>query len=180
MKKKFAIEVKSLNKTFKTKGEEKGILNNIKSIFKPSYIYQKAITNLSFSIEEGEKIGFIGPNGAGKSTMIKIMTGLLIEDSGSCHVLGLNPFRNRNELIFQLGVIFGQKTSLVPSLSIKTSFEMRSHLYEIEKGVFLRRLKELVEIFELEKLLTKEPRELSLGERMRCEITASLLHVPKI
>ncbi|MES2198762.1 MAG: ATP-binding cassette domain-containing protein, partial [Chlamydiota bacterium] len=139
-----------------------------------------AIEGLSFSVKKGERIAFIGPNGAGKSTTIKMLTGILHSTSGEIKVLGLNPCEDRNSLGYKIGTVFGQRTQLWYHLPPLDTFALLSKIYEIEPSIYEKRLKELVEIFELAPFIHKPVRQLSLGERMRSEIVASLLHNPEI
>ncbi len=175
-----AILVRGLSKTFFVRAPTSGILATIKSLFCPQIHEQKAIANISFEITRGEKIAFIGPNGAGKSTTIKILTGILYPSDGHVEVLGLIPWQKRTALGFKIGTVFGQRSQLWYHLPASDSFALLSKIYEIPQAVYKKRLHELIDIFELEKLLAKPVRQLSLGERMRCELCASLLHKPEI
>lgn len=139
-----------------------------------------ALDHISFSIEKGEFVGFIGPNGAGKSTTIKVLTGILVPDSGKCEVLGLVPWKNRIKNAKQIGVVFGQKTQLWWDLPLKDSFKILKELYSIPVSKYKIQLDTLIQILHLNGLLDRPVRQLSLGERMKSDLAASLLHQPSI
>ena len=139
-----------------------------------------AVADLSFSIERGERVAFVGPNGAGKSTTIKILSGILHPDSGTVKVLGFVPWLDRQRLGFRIGTVFGQRSQLWYHLPPADTFELLARIYDQDPDVHRERQREYVEIFELGDLLSKPVRQLSLGERMRCEVVASLLHAPEI
>lgn len=139
-----------------------------------------AIKDLSFEIASGERVAFIGRNGAGKSTTIKMLTGILNPTSGDVEILGLIPWKERHALGYKIGTVFGQRTQLWYHLPPSDTFDLLSKIYEIEPQLYKNRLQELVSLFNVKHLLNKPVRQLSLGERMRCEILASLLHQPKI
>jgi len=174
------IIVKNLSKRFETKTKEKGFLGTIKSLYAPKYKEVVAVNNISFSLKEGELVGFIGPNGAGKSTTIKMMTGILFPTTGIISVLGFNPQEERIKLAYKIGTIFGQKQQLWYHLPPIDSFELFAAIYEIDKEEYKKRLDELVKLFEITPYLNTPVKKLSLGERMRCEFVASLLHKPKV
>lgn len=174
------IELKDLKKVFKTKQKEAGILGSFKSLFKSNIKEVAAVDDISFSIDRGEIIGFIGPNGAGKSTTIKILAGILFPDAGHVSVLGMNPQDERKKLAFRVGCVFGQKPQLWYHLPAIDTFNLFSKIYEIEEKEYQHRLKYLVDLFEIKDLLNTPVRKLSLGERMRCEIVASMLHKPEV
>ena len=175
-----AIEVKNLNKTFKVKVKEKGLIGSIKSIIKPKYKSIKAVKDVSFNIEKGEVVAFIGPNGAGKSTTIKMLTGILYNDKGSVNVLGIDPTKKRKKLAYEIGTVFGQKEQLWTHLTPYDNFRFFGAIYDIPKEKIERKIKEFIEIFELSEFINTPVRNLSLGQRIRCEIVASLIHEPKI
>ncbi|MGC4088634.1 MAG: ATP-binding cassette domain-containing protein [Polyangiaceae bacterium] len=152
----------------------------IANLLSPRYDTITAVERVSFSIQRGERVAFIGPNGAGKSTTLKILSGILYPDSGTATVAGLSPFRDRHRLGFRIGTVFGQRSQLWYQLPALESFELFSRVYEIPRATYLARLAALTEAFELSELLTKPVHNLSLGERMRAEIAASLLHAPEI
>ena len=156
------IEVKNISKTFKVAKRGNGLKNGIKSFFKREYITVDAASDINFSIEKGEIVGYIGPNGAGKSTTIKILSGILVPDSGTVKIDGLVPWIDRKKYVSNIGVVFGQRSQLWWDIPAIDTFDLLCDMYKINKEV-------------------KVPvRQLSLGQRMRCEIAASLLHRPKI
>ena len=175
-----AIEVKKLNKTFKVKLKEKGLKGIIKSIFHPKYKEIKAVNNISFNVEKGEIIAFIGPNGAGKSTTIKMLTGILYPNKGDIKVMGIDPSKERKKLAYKIGTVFGQKEQLWTHLTPYDNFKFFGAIYDIDEFTIEKRIKELIEIFELEEFINTPVRSLSLGQRIRCEIAASLIHKPDI
>jgi ABC-2 type transport system ATP-binding protein len=176
-----AIELESLRKTFKVKKPRKsGFFAGIGELFCPSYEEVTAVDDVSFSIAPGERVAFIGPNGAGKSTTLKVLSGILHANSGRVEVLGLVPWKARTALGYQIGTVFGQRSQLWYHLPPTDTFDLLARIYEIEHAEFCKRRDHLVEAFQLGPFLQKPVRQLSLGERMRCEIAASLLHRPRI
>lgn len=175
-----AIEVKNLRKNFKVKVKEKGLRGSLKSIIKPKIENVKAVNDVSFEVEEGEIIAFIGPNGAGKSTTIKMLTGILYPDSGDIKVLGLNPVTQRKELAYKIGTVFGQKEQLWMHLTPYDNFKFFGAIYDISEEETEKKIQKLNELFELNKFINIPVRNLSLGQRIRCEIAAALIHEPKI
>ena len=174
------IEVKNLNKTFKIKEKEKGIKGSIKSMFKPKYKIVKAVDNISFSVEQGEILAFIGPNGAGKSTTIKMLTGILYPTDGQISVMGIEPSKKRKQLAYKIGTVFGQKEQLWTHLTPYDNFKFFGSIYDIEEKVVEERIEELKNTFELGEFINTPVRNLSLGQRIRCEIVAALIHKPDI
>ena len=174
------IEVKNLNKTFKIKEKEKGIKGSIKNIFKPKYKQIKAVNNISFDVEEGEILAFIGPNGAGKSTTIKMLTGILYPTEGEISVLGINPSKDRKKLAYKIGTVFGQKEQLWTHLTPYDNFKFFGAVYDIEEKEVEKRIEELKNTFDLDSFINTPVRNLSLGQRIRCEIVASLIHKPQV
>ena len=174
------IEVKHLSKEFKVKLKDKGLKGSLKSIIKPKYKTIKAVKNISFKVEKGEIIAFIGPNGAGKSTTIKMMTSILYPDKGNIKVLDLDPVLDRKKLSYQIGTVFGQKEQLWTHLTPYDNFKFFGAIYDIPESVVEKKIKEFKEVFELDDFITTPVRNLSLGQRIRCEIVASLIHEPKI
>ncbi len=174
------IEVENLQKTFKTKQKESGFKGGFQSVLKPQYKIIDAVKNITFSAKKGEIIGFIGPNGAGKSTTIKMLTGILFPTSGHIKVLGKVPSENRQSLAYEIGSVFGQKSQLWFHLPPQDSYNLFARIYELDQSAYLERLSFLIDSFEIGDLLKTPVRKLSLGQRMRCEIVASLLHRPKI
>ena len=174
------IEVEKLSKNFKVKVKEKGLKGSIKSIFKPKYKTTKAVDKVSFKVEQGEMIAFIGPNGAGKSTTIKMLTGILYPTSGEVKVMGINPTKERKKLAYQIGTVFGQKEQLWTHLTPYDNFKFFGAVYDLDDAIIEKRIKEYKELFELDDFINTPVRNLSLGQRIRCEIVASLIHNPKI
>ena len=175
-----AIEVKHLSKTFKSKQKEKGIKGSLKAILRPKYVQKKAVNNISFEVAKGEIIAFIGPNGAGKSTTIKMMTGILYPTSGEINVMGINPQKQRKQLAHKIGCVFGQKEQLWIHLTPYDNFKFFGAIYDIPSQVVEKRIEEYKQIFELDEFINTPVRGLSLGQRMICEIVASLIHQPEI
>ena len=174
------IEVKHLSKEFKVKLKEKGLKGSIKSIIKPKYKTIKAVKNINFQVEKGEMIAFIGPNGAGKSTTIKMLTGILYPNKGSIKVLDIDPIKDRKKLAYQIGTVFGQKEQLWTHLTPYDNFKFFGAIYDIPNSIVEKKIKELNELFELDEFINTPVRNLSLGQRIRCEIVASLIHDPKV
>lgn len=175
-----AIVLNNLSKTYKVKVRDEGIKSALKSLVKPTYKEVDAVQNVSFSVEAGEMLAFIGPNGAGKSTTIKMLTGILHPTNGTADVLGYNPVKDRRKLAYKIGAVFGQKSQLSFHLPPVDSFRLLSNVYEIEKNEYEERLAKLADLLELGEFLNTPVRKLSLGQRIRCEFAASLLHAPKI
>lgn len=174
------IQVNNLSKDFKVKVKEKGLKGSLKSLVKPKYKIIKAVKNISFSVEKGEMIAFIGPNGAGKSTSIKMMTGILYPDKGDIDILGYNPVKDRKKLAYEIGCVFGQKEQLWTHLTPYDNFKFFGAIYDIPESIVEKKIKELNDLFELNEFINTPVRNLSLGQRIRCEIVASLIHEPKI
>ena len=174
------IKVKNLSKTFKVKLKEKGLKGSLKSLVKPKYKIIKAVNNISFEVEKGEMIAFIGPNGAGKSTSIKMMTSILFPDKGSIDILGLDPVKDRKKLAYEIGCVFGQKEQLWTHLTPYDNFKFFGAIYDIPNSKVEKKINELRELFELDEFINTPVRNLSLGQRIRCEIVASLIHEPKV
>ena len=174
------IEVKKLSKTFKIKLKERGLKGSLKSIIKPKYKTVKAVKDISFNVEKGEMIAFIGPNGAGKSTTIKMLTGILYPDKGDIKILDINPKEQRKKLAYQIGTVFGQKEQLWTHLTPYDNFKFFGAIYDIPEYKVEKKIEELKELFELSEFINTPVRNLSLGQRIRCEIVASLIHEPKI
>jgi ABC-2 type transport system ATP-binding protein len=175
-----AISVRNLCKTFTTKRKAAGMAASLRALFHPDMQTVEAVQGISFEMEEGELLGFIGPNGAGKSTTIKILTGILYPTSGEASVLGFVPWRERQKLAFHIGSVFGQRPQLWYHLPAVDTFYLFGKIYEIDDGELRRRIDFLAEAFEIQHLLETPVRKLSLGQRMRCEVAASLLHKPKL
>ncbi len=174
------IEFQDICKRYRVARREPGFGNAVKSLFNREYDIVNAIDHISFTINEGEMVGYIGPNGAGKSTTIKILSGILTPDSGSCVVNGQVPWRDRKEYVRQIGVVFGQRSQLWWDIPVIDSFELLQAVYSISVPAYRNKLEELTQLLHLEELLKTPTRQLSLGQRMRCEIAASLLHDPRL
>jgi ABC-2 type transport system ATP-binding protein len=174
------IQVQQLTKTFVAREKQPGLRGSVRALFRPVQRETQAVKGISFSVEEGERVAFIGPNGAGKSTTIKMLVGILYPTSGQAQVLGQTPWRERGRLAYQIGAVFGQKSQLWYHLPPQDSFDLLARIYELEATAYRQRLSYLVELFEIDDYLQAPVRKLSLGERMRCEIAASLLHRPRI
>ena len=174
------IEVSKLSKKFKIKVKEKGLKGSLKSMFKPNYKVIKAVKNINFKIDKGKIIAFIGPNGAGKSTTIKMLTGILYPDSGNIKVLGLDPTKERKRLAYEIGTVFGQKEQLWTHLTPYDNFKFFGAIYDILESRVEKKIEELTSLFELGDIINTPVRNLSLGQRIRCEIVASLIHEPKV
>ena len=174
------IEIKHLSKTFKIKEKEKGFKGSLKSIIKPKYRLKKAVNNINLSIDKGEIIAFIGPNGAGKSTTIKMLTGILCPSSGGAIVSGINPAKQRKKLAYKIGTVFGQKEQLWTHLTPYDNFKFFGAIYNLKDYEIEKRIKELNDTLELNDFINTPVRNLSLGQRIRCEIAASLIHKPEI
>lgn len=175
-----AIRVEGLSKSFAVKQKASGLLGSMQSLFKPRYTEKAAVHRIDLTVEQGETLAFLGPNGAGKSTTIKMLTGILHPSGGQAHVLGLCPWTQRSRLAYHIGSVFGQKSQLWYHLPPIDSFELMSRIYELKRSDYFSRRDDLVRRFELEPYLHTPVRKLSLGERMRCEIAAAMLHRPKI
>ena len=174
------ISVNQLTKKFRTFHRKEGVAGAVYNLFKRDYIEILAVNQIGFEIEEGEFIGYIGPNGAGKSTTIKMLTGILAPSSGEIRVAGYIPWKQRRRYVKQIGVVFGQRTQLWWDLAVIESFKLLGKIYEIPPDVFKRQMDTYTDILELREFLHTPVRKLSLGQRMRCDMTAALLHQPKI
>ncbi len=175
-----AILVKDLRKGYKISKREPGFWNALKALVARKYEIKKAVDGVSFEVKEGEIVGFIGPNGAGKSTTIKMLTGIIKPDSGEVRVLGLEPFRQRRTLAKKIGVVFGQRTQLWWDIPAIESFKLFQKIYEIPEAEFEKTYARVNGILELGDFVNQQVRKLSLGQRMRCEIAASILHNPRV
>ena len=176
-----AVEIQDLRKSFRTRrARGAGARARFADLVAPRTERVMAVDGVSLRIEPGERVAFIGPNGAGKSTTLKILAGILYPDSGRVTVDGLVPWRDRRKLGFRVGTVFGQRSQLWYQLPARATFELLAHVYELPQAVRRARLDALVHAFALEPLLDRPVRQLSLGERMRCEVAASLLHAPRV
>jgi len=174
------ISVKNLKKYYQVHQKEPGISGSIKSLFKRKYIDVKAVDDISFEIKEGELIGFIGPNGAGKTTTLKVLSGLLYPTSGEVSALGFKPWERKADYQKQFSLVMGQKNQLWWDLPAIESFILNKEIYDVSKEQYQKTLDELVELLEVEDLLKIQVRKLSLGQRMKMELIAALIHSPKI
>ncbi|BCG59392.1 ABC transporter ATP-binding protein [Paenibacillus sp. URB8-2] len=175
-----AIDVHDLRKTFKVQKNRGGLKGAFVDLFKREYNEVTAVKDISFQIPEGEICGYIGENGAGKSTTIKMLTGILVPTSGRLTVGGYVPYEEREKFVRNIGVVFGQRSQLWWDIGVIESFELLRKVYRVEETDYKKRLDELVERLELQELLNRPVRKLSLGQRMRCELVAALLHNPSI
>ncbi|MBR4178883.1 MAG: ATP-binding cassette domain-containing protein [Bacilli bacterium] len=174
------ISVDGISKTFKVAKRNSGLKAALKSFFKREYVYIDAVKNISFNIEKGEIVGYIGPNGAGKSTTIKMLSGILLPTAGNIKVNGLNPFKDRRKYVSNIGVVFGQRSQLAWDIPAEDTFDLLRDIYKLKDSEYQKTKQELTSLLDIEDVMKKPVRSLSLGQRMRCEIAASLLHRPSI
>ena len=174
------ITVEHLSKHFKVHKRRTGFWGNLSSTVSRKHDIIKAVDDVNFTLERGELVGYIGANGAGKSTTIKMLTGILVPTSGHIDVMGLTPYRDRKENTRRIGVVFGQRTQLWWDLPVIDSFELLKHIYEIPQNLYKQNLEFFSELLQLQPFLSTPVRRLSLGQRMRCDLTAALLHNPEI
>jgi len=174
------IEVRELSKQFRTFHRREGVLGALQNLFVREYVTVNAVDRVSFSIEPGEMVGYIGANGAGKSTTIKMLTGILVPTSGHVVANGYVPYRDRRRYTKELGVVFGQRTQLWWDIAVVESFKLLKEIYEISDSDYHRRLRVFSDILSIGEYLHTPVRKLSLGERMRCDLAAALLHNPPL
>lgn len=174
------IEVEHLCKTFTVSRRDGGMKQALSALFHREKETIHALDDVSFRIDDGEMVGYIGPNGAGKSSTIKVMSGILTPDSGICRINGLVPWKQRREHVSRIGVVFGQRSQLWWDIPVTDSFALIKDIYRISDGVYQKNLSRLTEMLSLQEILRTPARQLSLGQRMRCEIAASLLHDPAV
>lgn len=174
------IEFDSICKDFKISIKGKGLKGAIKGFFKRQYKVINALKDVSFSVEEGDIVGYIGPNGAGKSTTIKIMSGILTPTSGNCKINGFTPWKDRKKYVKNIGVVFGQRSQLWWDVPIQDSFELLKDIYKIPNEEYAETISLLTKALNLEDLMDRPLRQLSLGQKMKCELAGSLLHKPKV
>ena len=174
------IEVKQISKTFKVAKKKSGLKEAFKSFIKREYLNVQAVDDISFSIEKGEIVGYIGPNGAGKSTTIKILSGILTPDAGDVKISGMTPWKDRVKYVKKIGVVFGQRSQLWWDIPACDTFLLLKDIYDIPEEEYQSTKNDLVKMLNLEDIINIPVRQLSLGQRMRCEIAASLLHNPEI
>ena len=174
------ILVDNLVKTFRVAERAPGVWGALRGVVRRRYRTVSALDGVSFEIEPGELVGYIGPNGAGKSTTVKVISGILVPDSGRCEILGRVPWKERVAHVRNIGVVFGQRTQLWWDLPVIESFELLRDIYKVPASGYGRMRDEVVQVMDLEPLLDVPVRQLSLGQRMRCDLAASLLHQPSI
>lgn len=174
------IEVDKICKEFKVYKRQKGVANTVKSLFVRNYESRNAVDNISFSVEQGEMVGYIGANGAGKSTTIKMLSGILVPTSGRICVDGIVPYENRKKNAFRIGVVFGQRSQLNWDLPMEDTFELYKRMYKVDGDTYRKNVDMFVELMQMQDFIRKPVRQLSLGQKMRAEIAIALLHNPKI
>lgn len=174
------IYVENLRKEFKKTIKDPGLIGSLKALFHPHNEKVVAVDDISFNVPDGEVLGFIGPNGAGKSTVIKMLTGILTPTSGKCTINGKNPTEDRKNYVKEIGVVFGQRTQLWWDLPLRETYGVLKEIYEVPDDKYKKRMAFLNEVLDLESFITSPVRTLSLGQRMRADIAASLLHSPKV
>ena len=174
------IEVKDVSKSFRINKRSAGVMGMLSNLVAPKYEKKQAVDHISFSIEEGEMVGFIGPNGAGKSTTIKMLSGILFPDEGDIRVNGYIPYKQRKDYVGSIGVVFGQKSQLQWDLPVIDSFELLKAIYRIPDAVYKKNLGRFTDMLDMGGFINQPVRQLSLGQRMRADIVAALLHSPKI
>ena len=174
------IELQNICKSYKVARRSAGLGEAVKSLFRREYTRVDALSDVSFTVRDGEMVGYIGPNGAGTSSTIKLMSGVLTPDSGTCVINGRVPWKERTAHVQEIGVVFGQRSQLWWDVPVADSFELLRDIYRVDGAAYRKTLSRLTELLELGELLRTPARQLSLGQRMRCEIAAALLHEPKI
>lgn len=174
------IRADGLSKTFKVRDKQPGLKGSVKALFQPAYKEVAAVAGVSLEVERGDAVAFLGPNGGGKSTTIKMLTGILHPTKGTAEVLDLVPWKGRRQLSYQIGAVFGQRSQLWPHLPAMDCFRLLGRIYDLPAGEFSARLKYLMDLFEIGSFVHTPTRKLSLGQRMRCEIVASMLHRPEV
>ncbi len=174
------IRANRLTKTFRTRRRKDGVMGTLASLFSREYDDKVAVSDVSFDLDAGELVGYIGPNGAGKSTTIKMLTGILVPTSGECVVNGIVPWKDRTGNGRQIGVVFGQRTQLYWDLPLRESYELLRAIYGIPKDVYAKNLREFSDILGLDEFMRTPVRQLSLGQRMRGDFAAAMLHEPRV
>ncbi len=174
------IECVGISKQFKVARRNAGFSEAVRALFKREYTIVQALSDVTFSIGDGEMVGYIGPNGAGKSSTIKVLSGILTPDSGECTINGLVPWKNRKEHVANIGVVFGQRSQLWWDVPVIDSFELLRDIYKVDGVTYKDSLDELITMLDIGEIVRTPARQLSLGQRMRCEIAASLIHRPSI
>jgi len=174
------VRTRELRKVFRRPRRRPGVAGALRALFSPAYTETIAVSNVSMEVAPGELVGYIGPNGAGKSTTIKMLTGILVPTSGTVEVAGIIPWHRRTENARNIGVVFGQRSQLYWDLPLRESFELLRAIYDVPRARYRRNLDEFVEILEMEEFLDTPVRQLSLGQRMRGDFAAALLHDPRV
>lgn len=177
---KTVVAVDHLTKNFRIRSKHPGLRGSFRALIRPEFREVEAVRDVSFEITAGEVVAFVGPNGAGKSTTIKLITGILFPDSGTVRVLGLNPHEDRIRLAYSIGTVFGQKSQLWYHLPPSDSFYLLGTIYDMSPEQTRKRIDFLTRVFEISDLMDQPVRKLSLGQRIRCEMAASLMHEPQI
>ena len=172
------ISVEHVYKSYRVAKRNAGFKEACISLFHREQEEIQALSDISFTIQSGEMVGYIGPNGAGKSSTIKILSGILTPDKGTCVIDGMIPWKNRKDYVRNIGVVFGQRSQLWWDIPVIDSFELLKEIYSVSDAAYRNKLEELAELLQLQEILRTPTRQLSLGQRMRCEIAASLLHDP--
>ena len=180
MRDRLEIEVDGLSKVFRVRQRASGLGAVARGFFRADHREVAAVEDVSFGIARGERVAFVGPNGAGKSTTLKMLSGILHPSAGSARVAGLTPWQSRAQLAYRIGTVFGQRSQLWYHLPASDTFELLAHIYDCDRTAHGRRRDALVEAFDIGAHLHKPVRQLSLGQRMRCELVASLLHAPRV
>lgn len=174
------LEIQDLRKEYRIAQKQDGIMGNLKHLICPVYEKKEAVKGISFSVDEGESVAFLGANGAGKSTTIKMLTGIMKPSGGAVRIMGRDPFANRMENAKQIGVVFGQKTQLWWDIPVIETFRLLKSIYQIPDEQYERNMKQFGEILELDEFLHQPARKLSLGQRVRADMAAALLHEPSV
>ncbi len=175
-----AIQTDSLSKVYRVAKRQPGAMGALKSVFKPNYTSIAALSEMTVSIRQGEIVGFLGPNGAGKTTAIKILTGIMHPTSGSAKVLGFEPWRKNHEMLRKISLVMGNKQQLWWDLPAMESFRVLKEIYEVSDADYKARLDRLVDSLQLGSVVDQQVRRMSLGERMKCELVAALIHNPEV
>ncbi|MGF2615105.1 ATP-binding cassette domain-containing protein [Rossellomorea vietnamensis] len=175
-----AIEVHNLRKDFKAYSSRSGLKGAFRDLFTRNYKVVSAVNDISFTVKQGEMVGYIGENGAGKSTSIKMLTGILTPTSGTVTVNGMNPHKEREKFVSSIGVVFGQRSQLWWDIAVQESFQLLKKVYKVPDQQYKEHMDHVIETLEIAPLLDKPVRKLSLGQRMRCELAAALVHNPKL
>ena len=175
-----AISVKNLNKVFTYYEKKEGFQHSLKNLLVRKQKTKEAVKNISFDIDSGDIIGFLGPNGAGKTTTLKMLSGILYPTSGEVHVLGYCPWKRQKEFKMKYSMVLGQKSQLWPDLPASETFRLNQYIYEVDERKCKMLLDELTEYLDVKHLLNVQVRRLSLGERMKLELIASLIHSPQL